>query len=145
MRHIVFQWEKWIKAAIISCVFLKCCTCEIVLQNVSYFLWCEMFFFSWKIWKWWFVRVVRQNQTIFKWLFLKANNKTIMKWNTESLEAIHRCTLTAVVYKRVTFIVTKTQQERTKAATVFCLVDFSHTKRQLLLSIHKVACCFCTV
>lgn len=42
----MFQWEKWIKTAIISCVFLKCCTCEIVFcENVSYFLWCEMFFF----------------------------------------------------------------------------------------------------
>lgn len=49
-----------------------------------------------------------------------------------------------------TLLSQKPQQERTKAATFFfCLfvwlVDFSHTKQQLLLSIHKSCELFCTV
>lgn len=142
MRNSVFQQAKRIRAAIISCVFFKTLLEIVFCENVSYFLWCEIFL---KILK---MMVCGSSQTKPNFIQIivvfYSMQTTKQCWN-KKLEAIHRRTPTAVVYKRVTFIVTKTQQERTKAATVFCLVDFSHTKRQLLLSIHKVACCFCTV
>lgn len=75
-----------------------------------------------------------------------TDNKNIFQRQpfNESFQAIHRFTLTTIMYKRVTFIVTKTQQERTKAATFLFGWFFSH--EAATFTFHTQSCVlFCTV